>query len=406
MVSSPRWSSSPTPRSTASRSARPGTDGRGKPLHYFLLGTGAFLALYLPQPLLPDLDRDFGTSPTVTGLVMTGALLGFAVGGLLREGEPHRTLRLAMWLVVVASVVAAAGPSIWVLIPARAGQGVGIGLMIAGALADVPRRLPPAEAGRLTGAVISGTAVGGLLGRVVGYSGLFLGWRGAFLLGGAGALAVCGYSLSRLARRAAGAGPPRVVASGRAPLSITLAGLFILFVSVGLFDLLPYRITGAPFHVPPVLGDLVYLVFVPAAFAGLWAGRAIDRFGARAVIVVAALAEIALLLIGLLPSIPALVVAAAGGICGTVALHVAHSGWAARHGRVAVGRYLAMYYLGGAAAAPICAYGYGRFGWPGVVIPLVAVTAAVLVLALARQEPDGAQRQQVDARVPPPGAAG
>jgi YNFM family putative membrane transporter len=342
----------------------------------------------------------------VTGLVMTAALLGFAVAGLLREGDPHRTLRLAMWLVVVASLIGAASPTIWVLIPARAGQGVGIGLMVAGGLADVPRRLPPAEAGRVTGALISGTALGGLLGRAAGYSGIFLGWRGAFLLGGASALAVCGYSIARLARDAAGAGPVRPAVSGRAPLSITLAGLFILFVSVGLFDLVPYRVTGPPFRLPPLIGDLVYLVFIPATFAGVWAGRAVDRFGAKRVIVAAAATEIVLLLVGLLPSIPALVLAAAGGICGTVALHVAHSGWAAGHGRAAVGRYLAMYYVGGAAAAPICAYGYGRFGWAGVVVPLVAVTAAVLLLALARQEPDRTQRQQVDAGISPAGAAG
>ena len=375
-------------------------------LPYFAIGAGAFLALYLPQPVLPNLDHDLGTSPTVTGLVMTAALLGFAVAGLLREGDPHRTLRLAMWLEVVASVVAAASPSIWVLLPARAAQGIGVGLMVAGALADVPRRLARKDAGRVTGALISGTALGGLLGRGVGYVGLFLSWRGAFLVGGAGVLAVCGYGLSRLASEAATAGPPRAAAEGRAPISITVAGLFILFVSVGLFDLLPYRVTGPQFRLAPALGDLIYLVFIPATFIGVAAGRAVDRFGAKAVIVTTAVAEIGLLLVGLLPSVPTLVLGAAGGICGTVALHVAHSGWAAASGRAAVGRYLALYYVGGAAAAPICAYGYGRFGWPGVILPVTIVTAAVLVLAIARQQPDRAERQQPEAGIPPAGAPG
>ena len=94
------------------------------------------------------------------------------------------------------------------------------------------------------------------------------------------------------------------------------------------------------------------------------------------------------------------------GICGTVGLHVAHSGWAASYGRAAVGRYLAMYYVGGALAAPITAYFYGRFGWPGVIWPLVAVTAVVLVLALARQDADRAQGEQPDAGPAPTGAPG
>ncbi len=337
---------------------------------------------------------------------MTAALLGFALAGLLPERDPARTLRRAMWLVVASSLLAAASPSIWVLLPARAGQGAGVGLMVAGGLADVPRRLPWAEAGRVTGALIAGTAFGGLLGRAVGYAGIFLGWRGAFLVGGVGVLAVCGISVARLTRRAARAGPPRAAAAGRAPISITVAGLFILFVSVGLFDLLPYRVTGPQLRLSPAAGDLVYLVFVPATFTGLVAGRAVDRFGARRVIAGTAVIEAALMLIGLLPSVPALVIGATGAICGTVALHVAHSGWAASFGRVAVGRYLAMYYVGGALAAPICAYGYGRFGWPGVIAPLVLATSVVLLLALARQQPDRRQIQQADPRIPPAGAAG
>ena len=72
----------------------------------------------------------------------------------------------------------------WLLLAARAGQGAGIGLLIAGGLADVPRRMPPAVAGRVTGAMIAGTALGGLGGRLVGYTGNFLGWRAAFLSGG------------------------------------------------------------------------------------------------------------------------------------------------------------------------------------------------------------------------------
>jgi YNFM family putative membrane transporter len=150
----------------------------------------------------------------------------------------------------------------------------------------------------------------------------------------------------------------------------------------------------------------VYLVFIPATLYGLVAGRLVDRFGARRLIAATALVEIGLLLVGLASSLPALVVAATAGICGTVGLHVAHSGWAASYGRAAVGRYLAMYYVGGALAAPITAYFYGRFGWPGVIWPLVTVTAVVLLLALARQDPDRPQGEQADARLAPTGAPG
>jgi YNFM family putative membrane transporter len=316
---------------------------------------------------------------------MTAALLGFAAAGLLPDREPARTLRLAVWLIAASSVAAAASPNVWALLAARAAQGVGVGLLVAGGLADVARRLHPSAAGRVTGALLAGTALGGLGGRLAGYSGIALGWRGAFLVGGAAVLLVALPSLRALPL-ARGAETERpAAAGGGAPLTLIGAGVFILFVSVGMFDLLPYRLASAPFRLPALLADLVYLVFVPATFASLVAGRAIDRFGRRAVILATALAAVALMLTGLLPSLLAITVAAAGAICGTISLHVAHSGAAAAYGRAAVGRYLAAYYVGGAAAAPLLAATYGRWGWPGVVLPLCATTLVVAALALVRE---------------------
>jgi MFS transporter, YNFM family, putative membrane transport protein len=377
--------------------------GAAGPLPYFGLGLGAFLALYLPQPLLPELDRDLRTSPAVTGLVMTAALLGFAGAGLLREGEPARTLRRAVWLTVAGSVGAALSPSIWVLLPARAAQGVGIGLLVAGGLADVPRRMPRAVAGRFTGALISGTALGGLGGRAIGYTGNFLTWRGAFLVGGAGVLLVVLLSLRSLPLEAGHARPSEEGRGASVPFSLVLAGGFILFVSVGMFDLLPYRLSAPPFHLPALLADLVYLAFVPATVVGVLAGRAIDRFGRRAVVLATAAAAVGLMLLGLLPYLPAVAAAATAAICATVSLHVAHSGAAAAYGRRAVGRYLAAYYVGGGAAAPLLAMSYVRWDWPGVILPLCAAALVVALLSLAREEAHRPEGQQLDPGIPPAG---
>ncbi len=401
----PRSSSSPTPLSTA-----PAEGGRlrGPALAFFLLGVGSFLALYLPQPLLPDLDRQFHTPPSVTGLVMTAALLGFALAGLLREGDPQRTLRVAMWLTAGASLVAALSPHFAVLLVGRAGQGVGVGMLIAGALAEVPRRLPPVAAARVNGALIAGTALGGLGGRVAGYSGLFLTWRGAFLAGGAALLLLVGLSLRSLARLAGGRRAPRDAATraGSAPFSLLAAGLFILFVNVAFFDLLPYRLSSPPFRLPESLGDLVYLVYLTGSVFGYLTGHAIARFGPRAVIIAIAFGGSASLLATLGDRLWLIVAGAAGCICATVGLHAAHSGWAAAYGRATVGRYLTIYYVGGAAGAPLCAYTYQLWGWPGVILPLVAAWLAVALLAVTRQQPDRAQGQEPDLDVAPSGPPG
>ena len=66
--------------------------------------------------------------------------------------------------------------------------------------------------------------------QLVGYTGTFISWRGAFLAGGAGVLVVVLLSLRALPLGA----PPRLApassACSRAPLTLVLAGGFILFV--------------------------------------------------------------------------------------------------------------------------------------------------------------------------------
>jgi YNFM family putative membrane transporter len=366
------------------RDPAPGTDS----LTYFLLGAGAFLALYLPQPILPLLDREFGTSPALTGLTMTAGLLGFALAGVLPEGHTGKTLRRAMWLIVATSLAAALSPAFPVLLAARAGQGIGAGLLVAGGLADIASNHPASLGGRLTGALIGGTAIGGLLSRLTGYSALWLGWRAAFALAGLLALVLLSLALDRLSRTASdtggirAGGPPGGRGGVRVPIGLIVAGLGILFVNIAVFDILPYRLAGPPFHLPTALADLVYLAFVPAMVTAGVAGRAIDRFGARSVVLATAVIGVGCLLIGLLPSLVAAAVMATGSISGAVAFHTAHSGAAAAHGRVAVGRYLTAYYVGGALAAPSIAAVYQSWGWTGAVLPLCAAWAGVALLAL------------------------
>ncbi len=335
---------------------------------------------------------------------MTAALLGFAVSGLLPEGDPSKSLRRAMWLVVAASASAALSPAFAVLLAARAAQGVGVGFLIAGGLAGIARNHSAGSAGRLTGLMIAGTAIGGLLSRLIGYTALWLGWRVAFALGGVFALGLITFALRSVADLPAGTGAgqaARVSLERGTPVGLITAGLGILFVNIAVFDLLPYRLSAAPFHLPAALADLVYLAFIPAMVTANLAGRGIDRFGARRVVVLTTALGIGCLLVGLLPSLVAVALMATGSISAVVALHIGHSGAAAAQGRVAVGRYLTAYYVGGALAAPVMAAAYQDWGWTATVLSLCAVWAAVGLLAVF--SPTSRWRPGSDPTAPPPG---
>ena len=330
---------------------------------------------------------------------MTFGLLGFAVSGFLPEGDPRRGLKIAIGLILVSSAAAVLAPNLAVLLAIRSLQGIGVGMLIAGGLADVARRMPPGEAGRYTGALVAGTAIGGLLSRLTGYSALFIGWRAAFAVGAVGTLLLAGLAVATLPHEnIAFDWKPRH--DRRVPWKLVGAGLGILFVNIAVFDLLPYRLEGAPFHLPPVLADLVYFAFVPATIAAGIAGRGVDRLGARAVVLLACGFGLLLILSSLSDSILTTALAAVGSICCTVALHVAHSGAAAAHGRRTVGLYLAAYYVGGAAAAPLAAFAFGHLGWVGMVVPVCAALVAVSLVTVSSSP--GQWRPQTQAGAPPP----
>ncbi|MHB8508816.1 MAG: MFS transporter, partial [Candidatus Dormibacteria bacterium] len=167
------------------------------------------------------------------------------------------------------------------------------------------------------------------------------------------------------------------------PWGLILGGLGILFVNVGVFDLLPYRLEGSPFRLPQTQADLVYLAFIPAVFTASLAGWAVDRIGARRVVTVSAGLGGLLLLSSLWTSLWTIGLAAVASIGATTALHTCFSGAAASHGRRAVGRYLAAYYMGGAAGAPIAAGTFQAWGWAGALLTLVSAWIVVAALALA-----------------------
>ncbi|HEY6941970.1 MFS transporter [Dokdonella sp.] len=272
----------------------------------------------------------------VTTLVVSVGRLGDLVGR-------RRLLLVGVTVFAVASLACGASSALWMLVLGRAGQGLGAAVMMALSLALVGDAVPQERAGRAMGFLGTMSAVGTALGPSLG--GLLLaglGWRSIFFLQvplGLLALALAAASLPPDAPRARQASFDVV---GSALLAITLAAYALsmtlghgaldplalalfgvavagaaLFVRVQAHRAAPLvrlalfrdRAVGAgfamsalvttvamttlvvgPFHLARALGlspASVGLVMTAgplvAAIAGVPAGRAVDRFGARGV---------------------------------------------------------------------------------------------------------------------------
>ena len=112
----------------------------------------------------------------ITTLIVSVGRLGDLVGR-------RRLLLAGLLLFTVASVLCGVAPTLWLLIAARAVQGLGAAVMMALAMALVGETVPKAKTGRAMGLLGTMSAVGTALGPTLGgvlISGF--GWRAIFLV--------------------------------------------------------------------------------------------------------------------------------------------------------------------------------------------------------------------------------
>ena len=112
----------------------------------------------------------------ITTLIVSGGRLGDIIGR-------RRLLLIGIGLFTVASLLCGIAPTLWLLIAARAAQGLGAALMMALTVALVGETVPKAKTGSAMGLLGTMSAVGTTLGPSLG--GILiagLGWRMIFLV--------------------------------------------------------------------------------------------------------------------------------------------------------------------------------------------------------------------------------
>ncbi|MDU4127698.1 MFS transporter [Pantoea sp.] len=109
----------------------------------FLALGGVFLDAYDLTTLsygIDDVVKEFGLTPTLTGLVtssiMIGTIVGNLVGGWLTDKYGRYSVFMAdMLFFVVSAIAAGLAPNVWVLIGARFLMGIGVGIDLPVAMA-------------------------------------------------------------------------------------------------------------------------------------------------------------------------------------------------------------------------------------------------------------------------------
>jgi YNFM family putative membrane transporter len=365
-------------------------------------GFSVFALLYCVQPLMPLLAQDFSLTPAQSSLALSVSTATLAVALLLSGSVAERIGRKQL---MVASMVGGALLTILSAFALDYTQLVGVrmllGLVLGGlpavAMAYLSDEIEGSSLGLSMGMYISGSAFGGMSGRVLSsVISDFVSWRIAIgLLGAAGLYAAWEFSRSLPpsrhgeAKRARG---PGFLDGLRAHLADEgLPWLFVLpFLLMGcfvsLYNYISYRLLGPPFGLSQSAVGAVSLLYLLGMFSSMWAGKLADRLGRRNVLWLFMGVMIAGLLVTLHDSVVAIVLGTGLATFGFFASHSVASSWVGRRARppqaLASGIYLFCYYLGSSVVGWFTGYVWEGWGWAGVVAVLGGLLGVGMLIAL------------------------
>jgi len=374
-----------------------------RPLAVATAGFTAFVNLYSPQALLPELAREFGVGAAEISALMTAGTAAIALtapftGALADVLGRKRLITAAAFAVVAPTLLMTLALSVPQLTLLRFVQGLLLPPIFTVAVAYVGDEWPPLEVPRVAGLLISGSSVGGFLGRfVTGAVADWLGWRASFaavaLLTLAGALVVT-TALPRERRfvRSAGflASARQMFAHLRNPrlLATYAVGFGVLFNFIATFTYVSFHLAGPPYFFSPTLLGAIFVTYLGGSFLVPWVGRPVALFGRRRFV----LGVIAVWVVGALmllaPPVGMIVLgltlcATCGLVCQAVS--TAYVVTIAKEGRSsAAGLYASIFYIGGSVGAFAVGFVWHAAGWSGCVATVVAVQAIMaLIVATA-----------------------
>jgi MFS family permease len=358
--------------------------------------------MYATQPILPLLTDIFGASELAVSLTVTAGGLGIALGAPVAGhlADKWGRKRVIVWsslLVAITSLAAATSAGLNTLIFWRFVQGLFTPGVFAVTVAYINDEWAETGAASALSSYISGTVVGGFLGRALsGWIASHYSWPWVFVaLGIIGmlctALLAAWLPVERKFHHAtveAGSW----FAAARAHLhngqlvAAFAVGFCALFTLVSTFTYVTFYLAEPPFHLSPAALGSVFTVYLVGAAITPLSGRAIGRFGSRASLAAgigAGVLGVALTLGQSFWMVALGLTICCSGVFLAQAAATNFIGLATRRNRaLAVGMYASCYHAGGSAGGAVPGFFWSLGGWPAVAGVIAAMQVLTVALAL------------------------
>lgn len=357
------------------------------------------MTVYATQPILPVLSKALGITAFLASLTVTASTLGMAftapmAGRISDRIGRKKTIVIAGFGLAASTLAAAFAGGLPSLLFCRFLQGVFTPGIFAVTIAYIHDEWGAAEAGRGMASYVGGTVVGGFLGRfLAGLIAAKYDWHNVFfVLGGLNLLSalIIWRFMPVESKKPVPAPGGFWSAAGehfRNPLLLATyaVGFCVFFSLISTFTYINFYLSKPPFSLPTsVLGSL-FFVYLTSAVVTPIAGRYIDKYGHRFVLLCGMAAGAVGTLLTMVPSVPVIVIGLALVCDAVFVAQTCSSGFigvATKTNRaLAVGLYVMVYNIGGSTGSAVPGPVWKAYGWPGVVALIVAVQVLTMLLA-------------------------
>ena len=368
----------------------------------FFAGFASFSSLYCVQPMMPIFAKFFQVTPTHSSFPLSFSTVALAIGllftGFISDRFGRKSIMVcALFLVSILLLISASFPIWEIFLSTRILIGLAVSGVAAVAMTYIGEEIAQKDIGFAMGLYISGTAIGGMGGRLIaGVLVDFISWQSAtYIIGFLNFIIACLFYLLLPKSQHFKPFPFRFSRFKAAfeqnlkdsKLRILFAQGFILMgCLVTVFNYISYHLLEAPFHLSQTWIGLISIAYLAGIYSSPKAARWGYQYGRAKVLPFLLFSMMVGLFITLIPSLWAILLGLTIFTFSFFAAHSTASSWvsvqAVQYRVVASSLYLFCYYIGSSLLGSSGGLVWEHFGWIGINLSVGVVLVIGFALAI------------------------
>ncbi len=261
---------------------------------FFLSGLSLFSQLYIFQPMLPYLCRDFHINPATSSWAVSASTLGMAAGLFFFSfrADSFDRKKLMVYSLIISSIltiITGLIPSFTIIVITSFIKGALLSGVSSVALAYLNEEVSEKVIGLAISLYLSGNATGGMSGRIISaFLAGWVGWRTTTFIVGAMAMLV-GFWFFRLLPSSRHFAPKPFdvkqkldqmagILRNGAKIRLYIAVFMLMGCFVSIYNYFGFRLSAAPFNLPDVLVSGIFIMYSIGIVGSVTAGRLSDNY--------------------------------------------------------------------------------------------------------------------------------